>query len=92
MFRLPSFHFDLISFLLGMLAAGFLLWLSTLLRRYLPTLKGAAAKRTETVKQKKLAGSEEGYRQEIIHIGDRVIDGSIQGRLRDLKDKLLEIA
>lgn len=27
-----------------------------------------------------------------IQIGDRVIDGSIQGRLRDLKDKLLEIA
>jgi hypothetical protein len=54
-----------------MLAAGFLLWLSTLLRRYLPTLKGAAAKRTETVKQKKLAGSEEGYRQEIIHIAKK---------------------
>ena len=27
-----------------------------------------------------------------IQMGDRVIDGSVQGRLRDLKDKLLEIA
>jgi F-type H+-transporting ATPase subunit delta len=27
-----------------------------------------------------------------IQIGDRVMDGSVQGRLRDLKEKLLEIA
>jgi len=71
MFRLPYFRFDIISFLLGMLAAGFLLWLSTFARKYLPTLKGAATKRAENASQKKLRGSEEGYRQEIIYLAKR---------------------
>ena len=71
MFRLPSFHFDIISFLLGMLAAGVLLWLSTFVRKYIPTLKGAATKRAETASQKKLRGSEEGYRQELIFLAKK---------------------